>query len=313
MTHREADSRAARHHDANVAIRLESLTKTFPASGGGTITAVDDVSFAIERGEVVAFLGPNGAGKSTTIDLALGLIKPDSGSARVFGLDPVTAAHAGLVSAVMQSGGMLPDLTVLDMMHMIGGLFRDADIDVCMARANITDLAGRRISKCSGGEIQRIRFGMALIPNPELMILDEPTAAMDVEARRTFWERVHEDADRGRTIVFATHYIEEADQFADRVILIQNGRIIADDTADNIRAASSGRIASCVMTPAATRTILADPAVSVVRRTAGRIYLHRIDSDALVSDLVRTGASDIEVLPQSLEDAFLTLTRKHKN
>ncbi|MFC2756853.1 ABC transporter ATP-binding protein, partial [Propionibacterium acidifaciens] len=189
------DPLTSREHDPSAAIRLESLTKTFRAPNGGTITAVDDVSFTIDRGEVVAFLGPNGAGKSTTIDLALGLLGPDSGSARIFGLDPITAAHAGLVSAVMQSGGMLPDLTVRDLMHMVGGLFREAEVDRCMARANIDELADRKISTCSGGEIQRVRFGMALIPNPELMILDEPTAAMDVEARRTFWERVHEDAD----------------------------------------------------------------------------------------------------------------------
>lgn len=305
------DPLTSREHDPSAAIRLESLTKTFRAPNGGTITAVDDVSFTIDRGEVVAFLGPNGAGKSTTIDLALGLLGPDSGSARIFGLDPITAAHAGLVSAVMQSGGMLPDLTVRDLMHMVGGLFREAEVDRCMARANIDELADRKISTCSGGEIQRVRFGMALIPNPELMILDEPTAAMDVEARRTFWERVHEDADRGRTVVFATHYIEEADQFADRVILIQDGRIIADDTADNIRAASSGRIASCVLPADAARTVLDDPGVSIVKRSAGRTYLHSTDSDALVGDLVRVGATDIEVLPQSLEDAFLTLTRKN--
>lgn len=305
------DQLAFRDLDPNAAIRLDSLTKTFHTSDGGSIVAVDDVSFTIGRGEVVAFLGPNGAGKSTTIDLALGLLRPDSGSARIFGLDPLVASHVGLVSAMMQSGGMLPDLTVSDLMHMIGGLFRDADIDRCMARANINELADRKISKCSGGELQRVRFGMALIPDPELMILDEPTAAMDVEARRTFWDRVHEDADHGRTVVFATHYIEEADQFADRVILIQDGRIIADDTSDNIRAASSGRIASCVLRPDAARRILDDPEVSVVKQSAGRIYLHRTDSDALVGDLVRAGASDIEVVPQSLEDAFLTLT--HKN
>jgi len=208
------------------AVRLTDLHKTF-----GDVTAVDGVDLTISPGEVVALLGPNGAGKTTTIDMILGLSRPTSGDARVFGMSPRQAVDRGLVAAVMQTAGLLPDITVRETVQLTASLFSHRiDAEEAMRRAGVTDFASRIVKKCSGGQQQRLRFAMALVSDPALLILDEPTTGMDVEGRRSFWEAIHADAERGRTIVFATHYLEEADAFADRIVLMRHGRIIADGT-----------------------------------------------------------------------------------
>ncbi|WP_058235085.1 ABC transporter ATP-binding protein [Devriesea agamarum] len=296
--------------DPNTALRMDRVTKTFTISEQKTITAVNNLSLSIGRGEVVAFLGPNGAGKSTSIDLLLGLTKPDSGSVSVFGLDPITAAHAGLISAVMQSGGMLPDLTMGDTMNMIGSLYRGADVEECMRRANITQLADRTVGKSSGGEVQRLRYALALLPDPEIMILDEPTAGMDINARHDFWKQVRQDTSRGRTVVFATHYLEEADNFADRVIMIKDGQIVADGSVDEIRTATAGRVLSCVLPDDAVNALLSDPKAKLIDRRGHRTYFDHPDSDAFATALLTAGAKELEIAPRSLEEAFLTLTSK---
>src|SRR3954453_23607888 len=219
------------------AVALRGLTKRF-----GAVTAVDGLDLTIEPGEIVAFLGPNGAGKTSTIDMVLGLSRPDAGTAEVFGMAPRTAVAHGLVTAVMQSGGLLKDLTVAETVELTAALFAHTrPVTEVLERAGLTAIAGRRVAKCSGGEQQRLRFAMALLPEPELLILDEPTTGMDVEGRREFWSAIRADAEKGRTVLFATHYLEEADAYADRVVLISRGRIVADGTPAEIRAMSSGR------------------------------------------------------------------------
>ena len=212
----------------NAAITLTGVTKTFPGKHG-RVEAVRGVDLEIAPGEVVAFLGPNGAGKTTTIDMILGLSEPTTGNVTVFGMTPHAAVARGLVAAVMQTGGLLKDLTVRESVEYVAALFPDArPVDDVLATAGITDLADRRLGKCSGGEQQRVRFAMALVPDPALIVLDEPTTGMDVNARRAFWEAIHADAARGRTILFATHYLEEADAWADRVVVMRDGEIVAD-------------------------------------------------------------------------------------
>ena len=196
------------------AVELRSLVKTFPARRGShdtEVRAVDGVDLRIEPGEVVAFLGPNGAGKTTTLDMVLGLTEPTTGTARVFGHRPREAVIAGHVSAVLQTGGLLRDLTVRETVRMIASTYAaSTPVDEVIDRAGLRALADRRVSKCSGGEQQRLRFALALLPDPRLLVLDEPTAGMDVTARRDFWDTMHADASAGRTVVFATHYLEEA-------------------------------------------------------------------------------------------------------
>src|SRR5690349_21264 len=213
------------------AVRLAGLTKSF-----GSVRAVRGIDLSVRPGEIIAFLGPNGAGKTTTIDMMLGLSRPDDGTVQVYGMEPTDAVRHGLISAVMQTGGLLRDLTVEETLRLTASLFSNTrPVAEVLGRAGISDIGDRRVGKCSGGQQQRLRFAMALLPDPELLVLDEPTTGMDVTGRRDFWAAIREDASRGRTVVFATHYLEEADAYADRVVLVSNGRVVADGTAAQVK------------------------------------------------------------------------------
>src|SRR5690625_1811154 len=178
------------------AVELQALRKTFRGKDG-PIVAVDGVDLSIGHGEIVAFLGPNGAGKTTTLDMILGLVEPDSGTARVMGTKPRAAVQAGRVSALLQTGGLLRDLTVAETVRYIASTFPDhRPIAEVLERAGLNELAGRKVSKSSGGEQQRLRFALALVPDPDLLILDEPTAGMVVSARRQFWDTMRNEARR---------------------------------------------------------------------------------------------------------------------
>ena len=293
------------------AVRLTNLHKSF-----GEVTAVDGVDLTIRPGEVVALLGPNGAGKTTTIDMILGLSRPNSGDARVFGMSPRQAVDRGLVAAVMQTAGLLPDITVRETVELTASLFSHrTDAEEAMRRAGVTDFASRIVKKCSGGQQQRLRFAMALVSDPALLILDEPTTGMDVEGRRSFWEAIHADAEHGRTIIFATHYLEEADAFADRIVLMRHGRIIADGTAAEIRASVSGRSVRATLTCApeqlhdALADLRAQGTVSDVEILGSALTLSSTDTDAVAALLLGEHlAKDLEITSRGLEEAFVALT-----
>lgn len=313
MTITHASTRSSRSGVGQVpAIAIDGISKHFRDGNGQTVVAVDRVSLTIQPGEVVAFLGSNGAGKSTTIDMMLGLTSTDSGTVKLFGRPPLEAVQSGQVSAMLQSGGLLPELSVKATMRMLGSLYPDADVDACMRRARIDSIADRQVSLCSGGEQQRLRFGLSLLSDPDLMVLDEPTAAMDVEARRQFWEELRADASRGKTVLFATHYLEEADQFADRIVLISHGRIIADDTTDAIRAAAAGRVVSAALSEQGLAFVLGDPDTRLIEQRGGRVYLDSNDTDELARRVLATDATALEVTPRSLEDAVVALTTTSK-
>ena len=296
-------------------IHLSEVRKTFPTPDG-TLTAVDGIDLTVSRGEVLALLGPNGAGKTTTIDMILGLTRPSSGSVEVLGGSPRSAVLAGRVSAVLQSGGLLADLRARETVRLIASTFESpADVDEVMERAGILHLADRRVSKLSGGEQQRLRFALALLPEPDLLILDEPTAGMDVGARREFWSTMHCEADRGRTVIFATHYLEEAEEFADRIVMLSEGRVVADGPTDEIRAGANGRTVSVELPLATLDDSLArlgsHPAVTAVEPAGGlgRYRIRSTDSDAVARALLtELGGTDLENTAGSLDDAFLTLT-----
>jgi ABC-2 type transport system ATP-binding protein len=269
------------------------------------------IDLRVEAGEVVAFLGPNGAGKTTTIDMMLGLSTPDSGTVRIFGRDPVTAAGGGRIAAVMQTGGLLPDFTVAETVRIVAGTFGDtAAAAEVIDRARLTEIADRRVSKCSGGEQQRLKFALALLPDPDLIVLDEPTAGMDVESRRAFWATMRADARRGRTVVFATHYLEEADDFADRIVMVAQGRVVADGSVASIRAQASGRNVSALMSAgdlARFRAVFPD--LTDVTERGGRTYVRTGDSDDVARYLLtQTAAREVEIAAHNLEDAFVALT-----
>jgi ABC-2 type transport system ATP-binding protein len=291
------------------AVRLDGVTKSF-ASAGQSVEAVRGIDLELQQGEIVAFLGPNGAGKTTTIDMILGLSHPTTGTARVLGLEPRQAIARGLVSAVMQTGGLLKDLTVRETVQYTASLFADTrPVDEVIENAGISAIADRKVQKCSGGEQQRLRFAMALLSDPALLLLDEPTTGMDVEGRRAFWSAIRRDAEHGRTVLFATHYLEEADLYADRIVLISHGRIVADGTGAEIKALTAGRTVRATLPGADTDAIAAIDGVTGVEVRGDAVLVHAKDSDAVARHLLtHTTARDLEITSRGLEDAFISLT-----
>lgn len=290
---------------APAAIDARGVVKSF-----GSVHAVRGVDLRVQPGEIVAFLGPNGAGKTTTIDMILGLTSPDSGSISVFGHTPRGAVSRGLVSAVLQTGGLLKDLTVRETVELTASLFAEKrPVDEALERAGIRNLANRRVGLCSGGEQQRLRFAMALVSDPALLILDEPTTGMDVEARRSFWNAIRTDAARGRTVMFATHYLDEADEYADRIVLMRSGQIVADGTTAEIKNLVSGRVVQATIPDADITALASLPGVDSVEAAGERVTLHTRDSDALARQLLTTTAArDLEITAQNLESVFVALT-----
>lgn len=275
------------------------------------VRAVDGVDLRIAPGEVVALLGPNGAGKSTTVDLLLGLSEPDDGSARIFGRTPRQAVTEGAVGAMLQEGALLEDATVGETVAMIHSLHRTPmTVSEALRRAGVEELATRRCTKLSGGQKQRVRFATALVADPDLLVLDEPTAAMDVATRREFWHSMHEFTNVGKTVLFATHYLDEAEEFADRVVLMRGGRIVADGSVAEVTQAASGRTITAIVPGSGHGDLAALPGVSDVELRGEQARLGCADSDAALRALLTRfpDAHDIEITAVGLEEAFLALT-----
>ncbi|HEX4345168.1 MAG TPA: ABC transporter ATP-binding protein [Solirubrobacteraceae bacterium] len=293
-------------------IRLEGLTKSFQ-SAQGTVHAVRGIDVAISPGETVALLGPNGAGKSTTIDMLLGLTEPDGGSVSVLGRQPGKAVEAGLVGAMLQSGGglLIRDLSVRELVTMMASLYpAPMDVDEVLSLSGIADIADRRTQKLSGGQTQRVRFAAALVSDPELLVLDEPTVAMDVEGRHGFWTAMRAFAARGKTVLFATHYLEEADAYADRAVLMAHGRVVADGPTTEIKARVGSKTIRATLADADLDGLSRLPGVSAVERRGEAVILRCADSDAAIRALLDgyDHARDIEISSAGLEEAFLELT-----
>jgi ABC-2 type transport system ATP-binding protein len=306
MTSTSADA-AARSRGVGQphAVDLAGVHKSF-----GSVHAVRGLDLSIESGEIVAILGPNGAGKTTSIDMILGLSQPSSGSVSVLGMQPRQAINRGLISAVMQTGGLLKDFTVAETVEYTASLFTHTESAAeVLKRAGIAGIADRRVGKCSGGEQQRLRFAMALLPDPELLVLDEPTTGMDVEGRRSFWSSIRQDAAKGRTVLFATHYLEEADAYADRIVLMRQGEIVADGTSSEIKAMSAGRTVRATLPAASEAELAAIPGADSVELRGDTVLIHATDSDAVARYLLNsTPAKDLEIIARGIEDAFLALT-----
>ena len=314
------------------AIVLNAVTQQF-GSGPQLVRAVTDVSLTVGRGEVVALLGPNGAGKTTLLDVTLGLTAPSAGNVSVCGLSPRAAIGRGALSAVLQTGGLLADLTVRETVEVVASFHRTLSrVPEVLALADLSELARRRVSKCSGGEQQRVKFALALLPDPDVLILDEPTAGMDVTARSRFWDTMQADANAGRTIVFATHYLEEAERFAARTVVMNHGRIVADAATSALREALGGRTLTAALPVAADsadallEALRGDTAITYlgeateqVRRANGpvaasdlragaRVMIRTAESDRVAAALLAAGATDLEITTPTLETAFTALT-----
>jgi len=291
-------------------IEAQGLTQIF-RTRSGNVTAVDNLDLTIDKGEIVALLGPNGAGKTTLIDMLLGLSTPTRGVLTIDGASPKAAIQSGTIGAVLQTGGLLKDLTVQQTLDMLASLYPTRlDMNQVLANADLTELAHRKVGKCSGGQQQRIRFAIATMHDPNILILDEPTTGMDVTARRTFWERMDKLAETGKTIIFATHYLEEAQNFAQRIVLMDNGKIIADGTSEEIRDLTGGRHVSFLADKPITFSEY--PMLSVETSEENGAYRHRTtvanaDEFARVL-LTKYTVRDLEIVKPSLDESFVQLT-----
>ncbi|UIX30985.1 ABC transporter ATP-binding protein [Streptomyces sp. GQFP] len=292
-------------------VAFDQVTKSY-----GEVRAVDGLTLTLRPGETVAVLGPNGAGKSTTLDLLLGLKQPDSGTVRVLGCSPRDAIVGGHVGAMLQSGGLMDEVTVRELVALACALHpRPFPVGEVLSRAGITHFADRKVNKLSGGQEQRVRFALATAGDSALIVLDEPTTGMDVTARQSFWATMREQADQGRTVLFATHYLEEADATADRVLVLHRGRLLADGTAAEIKAKAGARrisfdlefVAESPAEEAVLRTLPFLTALDIARQT---VRIQSSDADATVHALYGLGfyPRNLEVAGLGLEQAFVTLT-----
>ncbi len=290
-------------------IEVKNLTKDF-----GSTRAIDDVSFTVDRGEIVALLGPNGAGKSTTIDAILGFVRPTEGGVTLFGGSPREAIKSGQVAAVLQTGGLLRDLKVREVVELVASTYPDpTPVNEVLERANLGSLGDRMVGKCSGGEQQRVRFALALLAQPDLLLLDEPTAGMDVDGRQEFWSAMAAEAAEGATILFATHYLAEVEQFAPRTIVMHQGGIVADGATEEIRRRTADRTVTARFDLARIDAVVAElqalPAAQHVEVTGETISVGTADSDAVARAILGPlGGVDVQINVASLETAFMRLT-----
>ncbi|MFA3840116.1 ABC transporter ATP-binding protein [Streptomyces sp. NPDC056910] len=292
---------------ATEVVSFERVSKSY-----GDVRAVDGLTLDLHPGETVALLGPNGAGKSTTLDLLLGLRPADTGTVRVFGTSPRDAIVQGRVGAMLQSGGLMDEVTVAELVKLACGLhpkpYKPGEV---MSRAGIAQIADRKVNKLSGGQEQRVRFALATAGANDLIVLDEPTTGMDVSARQAFWATMREQADQGRTVLFATHYLEEADAIADRVLVLHRGRLLADGTAAEIKARAGARkVAFDLEGDIDEQALRALPFLTTLDVSGRTVRLQSSDADATVHALYGLGVypRNLEVAGLGLEQAFVAIT-----
>jgi len=287
-------------------IVLSQLSKSY-----GAVRAVRSLDLTIAPGETVALLGPNGAGKTTTIDMMLGLTRPDHGTISVFGVPPTKAVQAGWVGGMLQTGSPLDHLRVRELIALTASYYpAPLGVDGVLRLTGADAFAGQWTTKLSGGQAQRVRFAAALVGDPDLLLLDEPTAGIDVEGRRDFWQSMRDIAGQGKTVVFATHYLEEADAYADRIVLIAKGQVVADGPATEIKAQAASRTIRGTLPDADTAALRALPGVLAAERHGAAVILSCSDADAALRALLGAfaGIRDVEVRGGSLEEAFMELT-----
>ncbi|MFD0663502.1 ABC transporter ATP-binding protein [Thermocatellispora tengchongensis] len=281
----------------------------------GQVRAVDGIDLTVGGGEVVALLGPNGAGKTTTLDMLLGLQPPDSGEIKVLGGSVQDAIRRGKIGAVLQEGELLPGTTVRELIATMSALQPDPmPLDEVIEHAELGGLLQRKTDKLSGGETQRVRFALALVGDPELLVMDEPTAAMDVTARRSFWAAIRNLAAAGRTILFSTHYLEEADTIADRIVLLAAGRVAADGPTTEIRAVAAARVVRFTLPGADRDELMLLPGADGVEVHGAAVTIRSADSDTLLRAMLERyrDARDVEVATAPLADAVFALTERRE-
>src|SRR5579875_803354 len=292
-------------------VSFENVRKTY-----GHVKAVDGLSLDLHAGETVAFLGPNGAGKSTSLDMLLALRKPTGGKIRMFGSDPYHAVKDGRVGAMLQSGGLMPEVTVRELVALVTGFHpKPLPVEETLRRAGIKEFAGQRVDKLSGGQTQRVRFALAIVGEVDLIVLDEPTTAMDVETRQAFWANMKAEVAEGRTLLFATHYLEEADQAADRIVVINKGRLLADGTPSQIKARAGAKRICFRLDRIDEPFLLGLPNLVNLEIRHDLVQIQSSDSDRTLYAVLDAGyrPREIEVSGLGLEQALLAITAEDNN
>ncbi|ETK35248.1 ABC transporter ATP-binding protein [Microbispora sp. ATCC PTA-5024] len=283
----------------------------------GRVRALAGVTLGISAGEVVALLGPNGAGKSTLTHVMLGLLTPRSGQVGLFGMPPSEAVAQGLVGAMLQDTGLMRYVTVSELVTLVAAQYgRAARTEEILREAGLAGLGSRRVSRLSGGQRQRVTFALAVAGDPRLLFLDEPTAALDVEARHAFWRDILERAGRGRTIVFATHYMEEAEAYATRIVVLQAGQVVADGPARQIMSRVSDVTLRFTDMGVRAEDLARLPGALRVNGNGGgadRWEVVTSDQDATLDALYgarRRSVRNLEISRGSLEDVLMTLAKE---
>lgn len=292
-----------------VVASLEKVSKHY-----GKVRALQEVSLAVHPGEVVAILGPNGAGKTTAVNLMLGLLKPTRGTARLFGSDPQSARSRMRAGAMLQISGVPETLKVREHLELFSSYYpHPLNLKEVVHIAGLEGLENRAYGKLSGGQKQRVHFALSLCGDPDLLFLDEPTVGLDARSRRTFWEQIRGFIRRGKTVVLTTHYLEEADALADRIVVINEGDIIAEGTPAQIKAKAAGRRIRC-KTKLSQEEVKAYPGVTSTSCDGAVLELLVTEAERVVLALLQRDPdlTDLEVTGAGLEDAFFALTEKRQ-
>ena len=296
----------------NEVIRLTNVSKAFQQK-----TAVNHINFSINKGEIVAILGPNGAGKTTTISMILGLLKPSTGNIHIFEQHPKNKNVREKIGVMMQEVSMMPGLKVHEILTLIRNYYPSPlSLDELIEITGLTEQDLKtQAEKLSGGQKRRVSFALALAGNPDLIIFDEPTVGMDISSRNRFWQTIRSLAKQGKTILFSTHYLQEADDAAERILLFNDGRIVADGTPSEIKSKITNQTVSFILEPDVSfETLYQYPEIKHINRNNGRVYVHSTNADKVLAILFqeKLGAHDIQIERGKLEAAFEQLTSTNK-
>jgi ABC-2 type transport system ATP-binding protein len=302
---------STRHHppDSGVVAELRSVKKRY-----GEVEALNSLDLEVRRGEVLALLGPNGAGKTTVVNLMLGLVRPSRGEATLFGRGPQEVASRMRVGAMLQLSGVPETLTIREHLEVFSSYYpHPLPLAEVLARTGLTGLEGRLYGKLSGGQKQRLHLALALCGDPDLLFLDEPTTGLDVTSRRGLWDGVRSFIAEGKSVLLTTHYLEEADALADRIVVLNHGRVVAEGTPTEVKARTAGRRVRCV-TNVALDLLRALPQVKSAKRDGAVTELLVTKAEPVVAELLRRDPdlSDLEVTGAGLEEAFLALTDERR-
>jgi ABC-type multidrug transport system, ATPase component len=285
------------------AIELNNVSKIYQGK-----KAVDNLTLKVEKGTVIALLGPNGAGKTTTISMILGLKQPTTGTIKLLGGSPKDIKVRNRIGAMLQEVSVIDNLKVAETIELFRNYYSNPlSLQELLRISGLEKEKDKMAASLSGGQQRRLGFALAAAGDPDIIFLDEPTVGMDVTSRQMFWDTIRSMADKGRTVVLTTHYLEEADSLADRIVVINQGKVVADGSPSQIKAETTGRVISFTAGAAVTSEQLrALPGVIDVEWNGRRVKLHSRDTDRLIMTLIeqRIDMKDIEIQSGGLEDAF---------